>query len=72
MRDFADLGGNNGKTNEDRVIDLYYQRQNCSALNVLFSIDYVDIAGILLRVDNQNTVGENGDFQPVAKIFRKP
>jgi len=43
-------------------IDLYCQRQNCSPVNVLFS-DYVDIVSVSpLGVDNQNTVGENGDF----------
>jgi len=37
-------------------IDLYCQRQNCSPLNVLFSVPP-------LGVYNHNTVGENGDFQ---------
>jgi len=47
LRDFADLGTNNGKMNEGRLpmsvhsfcrCWLYCQRQNCSPLNVLFSV----------------------------------
>ena len=56
-------------------IDLYRQRQNSSPLSVLFSDAQITL--ILLGVppqgaDNQSTMGENGDFQPLdAKIYRK-
>jgi len=56
--------------------DLYCQRQNCSPLNVLFSdasITLIFLGVPPLGVYNQNTVGKNGDFQPLhTKISRKP
>jgi len=57
-------------------IDLYCQRQNCSPQKVLFSNAYITL--ILVSVPplgdyNHNTVGENGDFQPLhRKISHKP
>ena len=57
-------------------IDLYCRRQNCSPLNALFSDAQVTLTllGIPPLGDyNHNTVGENGDFQPLhPKISRKP
>ena len=49
-------------------MDVYRQRQNSSPLNVLFSDAYITLILLVvppLGVDNQNTVGENGDFQPL-------
>jgi len=55
-------------------IDLYYLQQNCSPLNVLFNDAFTLILlGVPpLWVYKQNTLGENGDIQPIhAKISRK-
>jgi len=58
LRDFADLGGNNGQTNKGRP---YCQQQNCSSLKLYFSA--LMLLGIPpLWTCNQNTVGENGEF----------
>jgi len=59
-------------TAKQMKIDLYCQGQNSSTLNVLFSdaqITLILLGVPPLGVYNQNTVGKNGDFQPLhAKI----
>jgi len=56
------------------MIDTCCRRQNCSPLNLFFErcIDYVDIAWrSSARVVNQNTVGEDGDFEPLCTCIRE-
>jgi len=63
LRDFADFGGKNGYTNEERPA--YCQQQNCSTLNVLFSDVYFTlIAGRFSAVGlyNHKTVGKIAIF----------
>ena len=59
-------------TSKRMKIDPYCQQQNYSPLNVHFSDDCVGFAECSsARVCNENTVGANGDFQPLyAIIFR--
>jgi len=61
FRGFADLGVNNSQTNEDWPV--LYKQHSCGPL--YFSTMYISLIllGVPpLRVYNQNTVGEYGDF----------
>jgi len=44
LRDFADLGSNNGQTNKGRP---YCQQQNCSSLKLYFSAMYAYVDNAL-------------------------